>query len=306
MSFRQAIVLGAGLGTRLRPLTHHRPKPGVPLFHLPMAVHAMRHLAASGVRRIAVNTHYLADTLEPLLRDAAPEGVELHLVREEELRGTGGGVKGAWGALDPGEPVVIMNGDIDFRPDLATLAARHVETQAIATMVTRPHPEASRLGAIDADRGGRVQRLLGTPAPRAFESTFMFTGVHALAPRAYDALPAEGCIIRRAYRGWVDEDPSEVFALPSDAPFLDLGTLPDYLEAHLRAHDTRAVHATADVSAEASIVRTWVGPRSSVAAGAVLEDCVVWPDTAVPAGARHTRTILGPFGVVEVAIDGDG
>lgn len=299
--FTQAVVLGAGLGTRLRPLTNHLPKPGVPLAHAPVAAHTIAHLLACGVTDFAVNTHYLAEALEAVLPQHVPAGLPLRFSREHQLLGTGGGIRAAWAMLDPTRPLVVMNGDILFRPDLRAAMAAHRERDALATMIVRSHPEAERLGAIETDAQGRVVRLLGTPAERAAQDTWMFTGVHLLSPEAFPELPEEGCIVRQAYRRWVDGE-RPVFAVPSQASFRDIGTHAEYLAAHLDALDHEgaqdAVDPSASLGAGATVTRSWVGARAAVAPGVQLHECVVWPDTHVAESA--TRAILGPFGVIPV------
>lgn len=299
--FTQAVVLGAGLGTRLRPMTEHLPKPGVPLLHIPVAAHAIAHLAAAGVRDVAVNTHYLASALEAALPAHVPPHLTLRFSREAALLGTGGGIRAAWALLDPTRPLLVMNGDILFRPDLAEVVRVHRTRAALATMVVRAHPEAQRLGAVESDRQGRVARLLGTPAEREVAEEWMFTGVHVLSPEVFGRLPEEGCIVRRGYRHWVDEG-LPVYAAPSDATFRDVGTHAEYLAAHLDALDadpsTVAVHPDARVMPEAHLSRSFVGPHAEVASGVRLHECVVWPGTTVRSSA--TRALIGPFGVLPV------
>lgn len=299
--FTQAVVLGAGLGTRLRPMTHHLPKPGVPLAHVPVAAHTIAHLLASGVRDIAVNTHYLAEDLEAVLPQHVPEGLSLRFSRETELLGTGGGIRAAWALLDPSRPLVVMNGDILFRPDLRAAMALHQERRALATMIVRQHPEAERLGAIETDAQGRVVRLLGAPAHHVPQDVWMFTGVHLLSPAVFHELPLEGCIVRQAYRHWVDAE-RPVFAVESSASFRDIGTHAEYLAAHLDALDAESVlHAvdpTARLGTGVVVTRSWIGAGADLAAGVHLHECVVWPGAHVTESA--TRTIFGPFGVIRV------
>lgn len=301
MEFTQAVVLGAGLGTRLRPMTNHLPKPGVPLAHTPVAAHAIAHLLASGVRDVAVNTHYLAEDLEAVLPQHVPNGLSLRFSRETELLGTGGGIRAAWALLDPARPLVVMNGDILFRPDLRAAMALHQERDALATMIVRSHPEAERLGAIETDAQGRVVRLLGAPADRAPQDVWMFTGVHLLSPAVFQELPHEGCVVRQGYRHWVDAERG-VFAVPSKASFRDVGTHQEYLAAHLDALDSESVLDAVDPSAHlgvgAAVTRSWIGARAQVAAGVQLHECVVWPGTLVTESAA--RTIFGPFGAIRV------
>lgn len=299
--FTQAVVLGAGLGTRLRPMTHHLPKPWVPLAHVPVAAHTIAHLLSAGVRDICVNTHYLAEALEATLPHHVPRGLTLRFSREDRLLGTGGGIRAAWARLDPSRPLLVMNGDILFRPDLKAAIAAHGERDALATMVVRRHPDAERLGAIESDAEGRVVRMLGAPADRLPTDVWMFTGVHVLSPEAFRDLPEEGCIVRQAYRHWVDAE-RPVFAQPSLASFRDIGTHGEYLAAHLDALDTEsvldAIHPSATLGSGATVTRSWIGAGARVASGIRLHECVVWPGTAVTESA--TRAIVGPFGVIPV------
>jgi NDP-sugar pyrophosphorylase family protein len=234
-----------------------------------------------------------------LLRQHTPAGVTLCFSRETELLGTGGGIRAAWGLLDPTQPLIVMNGDILFRPDLAAAMAIHRERGALATMVVRDHPQAHRLGAVETDAAGRVVRLLGLPHENAAVRAFMFTGVHVLSPETFEELPETGCIIRDFYRRWVDAA-RPVYAVSSEACFRDIGTHAEYLAAHLDALEgplsVSPIHPEARVGEGAVVTRCWVGARASVAPGVRLDGCVVWPDTDVTVSA--SLAIIGPFGVV--------
>ncbi len=274
------MVLAAGLGTRLRPLTLERPKPVVPYGQRPLACVALDALSSLGVREVAMNTHHLAERVQPLLAPHLPTSMRVRYVHEETLLGTGGGLRNAWSLLDDGEPVVVMNADIVFRPDLAGALALHRRLGAVATMVLRPDPQAARFGAVEVDAGGRVRRLLGAPAATGPLRTTMFTGVHVLSPRAFDELPAEGCIVRHAYRRWVDDPAVTVAGFVDDSPWADLGTHRRYLEACLRLAPD--VHASASIDAGAQVEDCVVGAGASIGAVRVRR-CVVWPGARVDA-----------------------
>jgi mannose-1-phosphate guanylyltransferase len=198
------VVLAAGLGTRLAPLTDRLPKPALPVLNRPLASYALARLAAVGVRSVALNAHHLPDALERALEGHVPEGMSVRFAREIELLGTGGGVRNAARALAADEVVIVMNGDILFWPDLEGALALHRSLGAIATVVLREDPRAHDLGPLGIDHEGRVRTLLGKPAGVAARE-HMFTGVHVLSVRALSELPERGCIIRTAYRRWIDE-----------------------------------------------------------------------------------------------------
>jgi NDP-sugar pyrophosphorylase family protein len=295
----KAMVFAAGHGTRLEPLTRELPKPLVPVGHRPLVAYALDALAGLGLSAIRLNTHHLGSLMPIALEGRAPPGVALDFVHEPRLLGTGGGLRNAFAGDSPREPVVVMNGDVQFAPDLARALEVHRRADAIATMVLVPAPRPD-LGRVEVDGGGRVRRLLGRPEVAAGPLTpQMFSGVHVLSPRAFRDLPAEGCIIRSAYRAWVDR--GEVVASVLDpGPFADLGTLEAYLEANvaIAEHLASAIHPSARIGRGARIAASIIGAGAEVLPGVTLDRCVVWPG----ATARHDAadTIFTPRGEVSV------
>src|SRR5690606_26819009 len=158
------------------------PKPAVPLAHRPLASFALGQLARAGVRSVRVNLHHLGAALPPALDPFIPEGTRVRYVDEPTLLGTGGGVRNAWEGQRPDGPVIVMNGDIHFAPELDRALAAHEASGAVATMILRPHPDPASLGAIEIDREGRVRRIVGQPerAEGGPLDAYMFTGVHVL------------------------------------------------------------------------------------------------------------------------------
>lgn len=295
------MVFAAGLGTRLRPLTNVLPKPAVPLLNRPLASYSLERLAALGITRVAINTHHLAEAVVAAMAPHVPSGADVRFVHEPALLGTGGGLRNAWAQLGPGEPIVVMNGDILFWPDLEGALALHRELDAIATVVLRPDPRARRLGALEIDPEGRVRRLLGSPDFDAPLRELMFTGVHVLGPRAFADLPEEGCIIRRSYRRWIDG--GEVVGGFVDAsPWRDLGTPAEYLRASLdlsrgdlRWPGVEPLGVRIGEGAEvegARLSEVVVGAGARIDPGVTLERVIVWPDTRVREDASDA--ILAP------------
>ena len=125
------MLLAAGLGTRLRPLTDLRPKPIVPVANKPLGAFALEHLARSGVTDVVANTHPQPEKVETALKAACPPGVALRFSREEKLLGTGGGLHKARAWFDGSQsPVIVMNGDTLFAPDLDTRLIRQLDRYA--------------------------------------------------------------------------------------------------------------------------------------------------------------------------------
>lgn len=294
----RAMVLAAGLGTRLRPLTEERPKPAVPFGLRPLACETLDVLARFGVTEVAINVHHLAEHLPRLLEPHLPAGMRVRYLHEPELLGTGGALANAaeW-LCEPGEPVIVMNSDIVFAPDLAAALAHHRALGAIATMVLRPDVNARRFGAVEIDADGRVRRLLGRPESVETLEERMFTGVHVLSPRAFGDLPERGCIVQASYRRWVDEG-AVVAGWTEHAPWRDLGTLAAYLDANVAFAGSEAlVDPSATVSTRASLRGAVIG-AGAVVGDVTLERVVVWPDAVVEGDLRDA--IVTPQGVVSV------
>lgn len=289
------MVFAAGLGTRLRPLTERLPKPVVPLMNRPLASYSLERLAAAGVTRCAVNTHHLADAVPAELAGHHPDGMEIAFVHEASLLGTGGGLRNGLSALGATDaPILVMNGDIFFWPDLEAAVAHHRAIGAFATMVLRPDPRAHRFGAIEVDSGGRVRRILGTPeGVKTPLKTRMFTGVHVLSPEVVDALPEQGCVIRLGYQRWLAEGRT-IGGFVDGAPWRDLGTPAEYLRAHLDLCSGALRWPTLEPPGGDVVL----GEGATVDPGVALSRVVVWSGTHVTEPASDA--ILAPHARVAV------
>jgi mannose-1-phosphate guanylyltransferase len=294
----RAMLLAAGLGARLRPLTDRLPKPAVPLMNRPLATFAIEHLLRAGVDRLAVNAHHLASEVETLVANALPTHVNRAVSIETELLGTGGGIARALAALEAAsapmrddEAVFVMNADVLFAPELDRALALHRASDAFATMVVRRDPRAQSLGPVDIDAGSRVRRLLGAPVLEDTAlDTMMFTGVHVLSARAVRDLPERGCVIRQGYRRWIDRGET-VMGFVEGSPFRDLGSPREYLAAHLDL--LRGVVRWPGIVPGASLVH----PSARVD-GAILDECVIGPGAYVARGVRLARAVVWPSAVV--------
>lgn len=297
----RAMVLGAGLGTRLRPLTLERPKPAVPLGLRPMAMESIDALGAVGIDEFVMNLHHLADRMPRLLEEHLEPGTTPRFVVEERLLGTGGGLRGAGRWLEDGELIVVVNGDIDFRSDLRRAIALHRRHNAHATMVLREDPAAERYGSIELGPEGRVWRMLGcveVPGPRPVDlRTLMFTGVHILSPAALRSLPEQGCVVRDGYFHWLRAG-QEIRAIVDGRPWRDLGTMQAYWEANMERAEGNLVHPSAEVSALAELEQCVVGAGAVVGPGR-YEQSVLWPGAKLSGGA--SRCIVTPENRVKLS-----
>lgn len=220
-----AMVLAAGLGTRLRPVTRTTPKPLLDLGGRPMIEYPIRLLAAHGVRRIVVNLHHLAEQIPAALGSGERFGVELLYSEEDPILDTGGGIARARPFLEGG-PFFVVNGDVMADVDLGAVFRFHRDQRALATLVLRKDPEAERHGPVDVDETGRIRRFLGEPRDcDAPLHRHMFTGIHCLAPAIFDRMPSEErfSITRDVYANLVRPG-ARLFGYAHEGYWRDLGT----------------------------------------------------------------------------------
>ncbi len=289
-----AMILAAGLGTRLAPITDVIPKPLVPVVGIPTIALHIRRLAGCGFKNIVINTHHLAQALRSALGDGARFGVTISYSHEPTLLGTGGGIKKALPLLGDGD-FLVVNADALFAPDYERLLDTHARFGALATMVVRRTPEARDYGAVRIDASGRVRSIIGLGAPDLDTEATMFTGVHLLSREFAARLPEAGCIIRRSYIPVLEEGKA-VQALVDDSYFCDLGTPQRYLRANLDLL-TRRAHLDGLEPPPRDI---FIGPDVDVDPGAELVGEVVLCDGCrIAASSRLQRCLVLPGARVE-------
>ncbi len=182
----RAMILAAGFGSRLRPLTDRIPKPLVTVGGHPLIAYPLALLRAAGIREVIVNLHHRGNALRAALGDGAAYGMAITYSEEPAILDTGGGIRQAQAFLG-GDRFVVLNSDCVMDLDLRALIAWHAHRRALATMVLRRDRDVARYGAIEIDADQRIRRFLGQPAGLAAALTpLMFTGVHVFEPAVFD------------------------------------------------------------------------------------------------------------------------
>jgi NDP-sugar pyrophosphorylase family protein len=174
---RRAMVLAAGRGTRLAPLTDRLPKTLMPVAGAPLPCHILNFLLAGGIEEVVINLHHLGQLIEQEIGDGTRFGVRVRYSWEPRILDTGGGIKQAEPLLE-GEPFVVANGDSLLELSLREVVELHRARGGIATMVVRPAPDAARWGLIELDADDRVRRVAGRPPEEIATPLrgFMFPG----------------------------------------------------------------------------------------------------------------------------------
>jgi mannose-1-phosphate guanylyltransferase len=300
---KKAFVLGAGLGTRLRPLTDQWPKPLIPVHHRPLMVRAFEHLRSAGVEGFVVNTHHLPETYGEAFPDGKWEGCPVQFRHEPVLLETGGGLANVADLLQDG-PFFVYNGDILTDVPLLPAWEAHAAQGNLVTLLLRTEAPVRNV-AFDA-ASGRVLDLrnsLGQEHP----DQRGFTGLYVVSPGFFKYLvPGKiesvvGGLLRAIAAG------ERIGGVVADGgQWLDLGDRASYLAAHAAgrtagfpsyapwsAAETAAVHPQANVHPDAKVdANSSVGPGAVVEAGAVVRGSVIWPGGRVAVGAELTGCVV--------------
>ena len=185
---RTAVVLSAGLGTRLRPLTDTCPKPMVPVAGMPLLERTVRHLASHGVTDMCINLHHLPQVVRDHFGDGAAFGVKLHFSMEAALLGTAGALNTFRAFL--GEPFLVWYGDVLSEFDVSAFAGYHLKKGGLATVGLYRVDNPTQCGLVDMDANGRITRFVEKP-PVAF-TDLANAGVYACEPGVLDFIPTQG------------------------------------------------------------------------------------------------------------------
>ncbi len=311
------MVLCAGLGTRLRPLTERVPKPAVPVCGVPLIRFNLALLAGAGVRRAVVNVHHLPEAMAGAAGGAARAvGIELTMSREPVIAGTGGALREARAALEGAEAILLVNGDVLFDVDLAAAIAAHRASGALATMVLLPMPAGAPYAAVETDAWGAVRRIAGAFGPGGVAlSPWHFSGVHVLSPailarvpahpfecdinrHVYPPLMASGAVRGVVVRGYWNDLGAPRRYLDASADMLagkvPLARFPGLdpfagtreMGPRVRAARDANVDPGARLRGPAFIDAGCVVPS-----GAIVEDAILWPGTVLAAGERVEHAI---------------
>lgn len=286
----RAMILSAGYGTRLWPLTEDRTKPAIPILGKPLVGYVAEYLARYGCDEIVVNLHHRPQSVRRALGDGGKFGVKLHYVEEPEILGTSGGIGNARALLD-GETFIVINGKIITDIDVHAALATHRSAKALATLVVLPNAACERFSTVKV-RDGFLKGFGGMPDAKEYvgqDPPLMFTGIQILEPAIFDYIP----------KGVFSHSTTDVYpqAVAAGEPiavhvaegnWYELSTIQRYLEISLQLLSQTG----ADIS---------TGVNCRISAGAEVNQAILWDNVIVEDGARVNRGILAD----NVKIPGD-
>lgn len=283
----KAMILAAGFGTRLFPLTIDRTKPAIPFLGKPLVGYVAEYIARFGFKDFIVNLHHQPDSVREALGDGTEFGVRItYTVEEPNILGTAGALDNARHLLEDG-PFLIVNGKIISDIDIAAAVETHMRSDALATMVLKPNVKRERFTIVETE-DGRVTRFGEMAKPLTEEeirdttheivSPLMFTGIHILDPRVFEYIQpgVYSDIVPHVYRPALERG-EKIAAHVSEGNWYELSTIPRYLDISL------AMMIGTDVFRGANCV---ISPT------AMVRDSVIWDDVTIGDNVNLYRTIV--------------
>jgi NDP-sugar pyrophosphorylase family protein len=296
----RAMILAAGYGTRLWPLTEDRTKPAIPFLGRPLVGYVAEYLGKFGFQEVVVNLHHRPQSVRAALGDGSRFGVHLEYIEEPVILGTSGALDNARHLLD-GDTFIVVNGKIITDIDLTEALSTHRRMNALATLVLKPNPKRERFSIVETTSDGLIKGFGGMPtreasdnvseyhdqpqasgiAADAHASPLMFTGIQILEPRIFDYIP----------RGVFSHSTTDVYpqaiqagervvAHVTDGVWYELSTIPRYLEISLAL----LVKEGRDMDA---------GDGCRISPEAKVSQALLWNEVTIEPGAQVRRAILG-------------
>jgi len=312
----KAMILAAGFGTRLWPLTEDRTKPAIPFLKRPLIAYTVEYLASHGIRDIIINLHHQPDSIRRALGDGSHLGVKVEYSYEEEILGTSGALDRVREKLD-GEDFIVINGKIVTDIDLTEAIRAHRERQAIATLILRHNVAREHFSIVEIDERGCISRFAGFPEQIATEAIttesgsapssgttvktedapLMFTGIQVLSPGIFDYIP-RGCFSHSTIHVYPRAMASgeTVLAHTSEGQWYEMSTLDRYLEASvlfMRKNGMSVIEGEdCEIAEDAQVHNSVLWDGVKIGSGARVRESVLGDKVSVPAGAVIERAVV--------------
>lgn len=292
-----ALILTAGLGTRLDPITRLVAKPAVPLGDRTLIEHVIGWLAKDGVPAAVLNLHHLPASVTRVVGDGRHLGLPVRYSWEQPVLGSAGGPRRAL-PLMAADRFLIVNGDTLCDFSIVPMLQAHVTSGADVTMAVIPNPAPAHYNGILSERDGTVTGFI----PRGHTTpTWHFTGVQIVESRVFadlpDGQPAE--TVAGIYRELIRLQPGKLRVWQAPTSFIDVGAPRDYLDAALAHEASTPKNGTAS----RSVTNSYLWPGVTVASGVELDDCLVVGNVALAAGFRARSRIIAPASIVRTGDD---
>ena len=293
----RAMILAAGLGTRLEPLTSIRPKPLFPVLNQPLLGITIGQLQGMGVTRIVVNAHHLANQIERFIRSGR-WGLEVQVRVEPDILGTGGGIKNCADLLRDAPFFCIINADIYYTFDLRPAIRYHTASNNLVTLVLCDDPRFNQVGI---DEEGQIVSIRGQEVKKSLSPAriLTFTGIHLISSRLLDSMPSAGFFdIIRFYLDLASRGETIRGYQMQEGYWRDIGRIEDYRALHrdliIVEGGKPIIHPEARIEEGARIEGICcVGKKARIGSGALIKDSIIWDEVVISTGCVVEECVVG-------------
>ncbi len=294
----RAMILAAGFGTRLWPLTLDRTKPAIPFLNKPLICYSLEYLSRVGIKEIVVNLHHKGESVRQALGDGQAFGVKIFYSEEEEILGTSGAMDHAKHLLMD-DTFVVMNGKVVTDIDLDAAIATHRSRSAIATLVLKENLQRERFSKVLLNNAGNIEKFGAFPDPNNTSEAIplMFTGIQILEPAIFSYIPPNqfSHSTTNVYPKAI-ADGQIVAAHISKGNWYELSTLARYLDISLeflkKQNKNIICGLETKIAKSASVTESILWQRVTIEEGASLNQVIVGDDVNIPANARLNRVAI--------------
>lgn len=330
----KAIIMAAGVGTRLEPLTLAVPKPLVPICNIPVMQHIINLLKRNGIREIAANLHYFPEQIQNYFQDGSKFGVNIQYSYEENLLGTAGGVKKM--ARLPGmddDIFLVLSADVMVDIDINKLVSFHNQKKALATIALSEVDDTSEYGVVVTGSDGRITRFQEKPKKEEASSKKVNMGVYVLSKKMLDLIPKDRfCDFGKELFPLLVKEKLPFYGYDVRSYWVDIGNVANYKKANIdclrephltrdEQHDGRFIDGIMDSVKNALKIKpnnrvlighgsridptavlegnVIIGNCCTVRTGALIKDSIIWSDTVIDRGAGVDSSIIGSWCYIE-------
>jgi len=296
----KAMILAAGLGTRLWPLTEDRTKPAVPFLGKPLVVYSLEYVRDVGIEDVIVNLHHMPESVRAALGDGSAWGARVTYSFEPEILGTGGALDKVRDRLED-DDFVVVNGKLVTDLDLAGAIETHRRRRAIATLMLKPNHRREHFTNVQVDGNGDILGFKGFPdgpgATVSQETPLMFTGIQILSPRIFEYIPRD-CFSHTTTKAFpaAIEAGERVTSYVADGEWREMSTLERYLGESLAVMEARGIDVVSGagtvVEDGASVDRSVLWNAVRIERGAVVRDAVIGDGVRIAKGEVVERSVV--------------
>ncbi len=299
----KAFVLAAGFGTRLKPFTHRLPKPLIPVLNVPALLYTFALLKEAGITDIICNIHHHAAEIRSRVESLDLTGISISFSEENNILGTGGGLKKCERLLDDGD-FLLINSDIITDIDFTEFVKCHMKSGLPGTLALYETPDAATIGSVGVENA--LVRDFRNMRKTGLVSSLIYTGTALLSPDIFRYLKEKfSSIVDTGFTGLIDH--GGLGAFTHSGSWMDIGTPETYLSANTCQNmlperlarrvrnaigiEPQHISAKAEISPEALILRSVVGEGCMIGKGAVIENTVLFPGAKVAEGEQLRNSI---------------